>query len=81
MSAPADSIGLPTRAGAPAAAARRIGRALPWIGMLALVLWGARTDSYSVDSDLAYWLGVTGGSAMLLLLLYPLRKRIAEQME
>lgn len=80
MSAPADSIGLAPRAGARTAVARRVGRSLPWLAILLLVLWGARTDAYTVDSDIAYWLGVVGGSAMLLLLLYPLRKRIAERL-
>jgi hypothetical protein len=32
---------------------------------------------YTPASDLGYWLGVAGGSLMLLLLLYPLRKRFA----
>lgn len=80
MSAPADSIGLPPRLRALTASMRRIVRSLPWVAALLLVLWGARTDAYSVDSDLAYWLGVAGGSAMLLLLLYPLRKRVAERL-
>ena len=31
----------------------------------------------SPDSGLGYWLGIAGGSAMLLLLGYPLRKRVA----
>lgn len=78
MSASADSIGVHARARMPTA--RRTSKSLPWIAILLLVLWGARTDVYSVDSDLAYWLGVAGGSAMLLLLLYPLRKRIAERL-
>lgn len=78
MSASADNIGVHARARMPTA--RRTSKSLPWIAILLLVLWGARTDVYSVDSDLAYWLGVAGGSAMLLLLLYPLRKRIAERL-
>lgn len=80
MSASADSIGTHARARTPTAAARRISQSLPWIASLLLVVWGARTDVYGVDSDLAYWLGVAGGSAMLLLLLYPLRKRVAERL-
>jgi hypothetical protein len=47
-----------------------------WLALTLLVIFGARTDLYSVDSDFAYWLGVAGGSAMLTLLLYPLRKRL-----
>jgi hypothetical protein len=41
-----------------------------------LVMFGAQTELYEVDSDFAYWLGVAGGSAMLTLMLYPLRKRL-----
>ncbi|MGE4073094.1 MAG: hypothetical protein AB7E72_18150 [Lysobacterales bacterium] len=58
------------------ASARPWRHVLLWTGLGLLVLYGARTDAYAVDSDLAYWLGVAGGSAMLILLLYPLRKRL-----
>lgn len=60
----------------PRRTSRVLQRSLIWIAVVLLVIWGAWTDAYSVDSDLAYWMGVAGGSAMLLLLLYPLRKRI-----
>jgi hypothetical protein len=46
--------------------------------MAATVLgaWGfTRLGLYDTKSDLAYWMGVVGGVAMLLLLSYPLRKR------
>lgn len=47
--------------------------------MLALLLVAAWVVSggalYTPTSDVGYWLGVTGGSLMLLLLVYPLRKR------
>jgi hypothetical protein len=57
-------------------AQRRLLHALTWLALILLVIYGARTDAYAVDSDFAYWLGVGGGSAMLTLLLYPLRKRL-----
>ena len=51
------------------------------IGLIALVLgagaWVAgRLDLYTSKSDLGYYLGVVGAVFMLLLLLYPLRKRL-----
>lgn len=36
----------------------------------------ARSGWYTAKSDFGYWLGVVGGSMMLALLLYPLRKRV-----
>jgi hypothetical protein len=36
----------------------------------------ARSDRYKAGDDFGYWLGVAGGSLMLLLFLYPLRKRM-----
>ena len=48
-----------------------------WLALALLVAFGARTKSYTVESDFAYWLGVVGGSAMLIMMLYPLRKRFA----
>jgi hypothetical protein len=41
--------------------------------LLAWVVW--REGIYTSASDLGYWLGVAGGSLMLVLLIYPLRKR------
>jgi hypothetical protein len=35
----------------------------------------ARSRLYAAGSDLGYWLGVAGGTGMVLLFLYPLRKR------
>ena len=35
----------------------------------------ARSNAFTAGSDLGYWLGVAGGTAMLLLFSYPLRKR------
>jgi hypothetical protein len=45
---------------------------------LALVIgWSTREQEYIVpENGLGYWLGIAGGSLMLLLLLYPLRKRV-----
>ena len=43
---------------------------------LALMAWIVRRDGpYTPASDFGYWLGVLGGSLMLVLLIYPLRKR------
>ena len=35
----------------------------------------ARSNGFTAGSDLGYWIGVAGGTAMLLLFAYPLRKR------
>ncbi|MBK9655894.1 MAG: hypothetical protein IPO66_10680 [Rhodanobacteraceae bacterium] len=70
VSKPADARRVPSRA------SQRLRHGLLWTALTLLVIFGARTDLYSVDSDFAYWLGVVGGSAMLTLLLYPLRKRL-----
>jgi hypothetical protein len=46
--------------------------------VIALLLIGwmvRRGDLYTSASDFGYWLGVVGGSLMLVLLIYPLRKR------
>ena len=50
-----------------------------WYGAIALMLaagWAARDHNYVVaESGIGYWLGIIGGSLMLLLLVYPMRKR------
>lgn len=47
------------------------------ISLILLIGWQGRGDSYLSPTDgLGYALGITGGSLMLLLLLYPLRKRL-----
>lgn len=71
-------------------ALHRIGRSLATIAVrvavsstvasavisLALLAWAVRRgDVYTSASDLGYWLGVAGGSLMVVLLIYPLRKR------
>jgi hypothetical protein len=44
--------------------------------LLGFAAWIVRRDDlYSSASDVGYWLGVVGGSLMLVLLIYPLRKR------
>jgi hypothetical protein len=60
----------------------RIGRSLAMIVMnvvvvfLVLLAWIVRHDAlYTPASNFGYWLGVVGGSLMLVLLIYPLRKR------
>lgn len=61
---------------------RQIGRSLVGSALsiavivLALLAWIVRRDGlYTSASDFGYWLGVIGGSLMLVLLIYPLRKR------
>lgn len=44
-------------------------------GLIVLSCAIARSNWFTAGSDLGYWLGVAGGSAMLLLFTYPLRKR------
>ena len=46
------------------------------IGSILAVGWTKRDHQYLVaESGLGYWFGIIGGSMMLLMLLYPLRKR------
>jgi hypothetical protein len=46
------------------------------IGFLLLAGWVSRDQRYLVaESGIGYWFGIIGGSMMLLLLIYPLRKR------
>lgn len=60
--------------------ARKKATTLQWYTLLgALVILGWLLRDYSLinpEEGLGYWLGITGGSLMLALLLYPLRKRI-----
>ncbi|MEO8676263.1 MAG: hypothetical protein ABI569_11825 [Casimicrobiaceae bacterium] len=44
-------------------------------GLLAVAIVVARSGLFTAGSDIGYWIGVAGGVAMLLLFLYPLRKR------
>lgn len=82
MSAPALRVAEAVTASrsAPQRAARshpnRLRNVLLWVMLTLLVGFGAWTDAYSVESDFAYWLGVAGGSSMLTLMLYPVRKRL-----
>ncbi len=52
-----------------------------WFAFVTAVLvvgWFLPLDRYlSPREGVGYWLGITGGSMMLLLLIYPLRKRVA----
>ena len=54
--------------------------AFAFAGLLAGILfagWCDRDEGYlTPDAGLGYWLGIAGASAMLLLLIYPLRKRM-----
>ena len=70
------------RPAAPAARKRlrRGNGALRWYSILAVLIiagWYLRNlDLVTPEEGVGYWLGIAGGSLMLLLLLYPLRKRI-----
>jgi len=44
--------------------------------LLVAVLIVARARPFTPGSDIGYWIGVAGGTAMLLLFVYPLRKRL-----
>lgn len=50
-----------------------------WYGSIAAILylgWTVRGERYIVaETGIGYWLGIIGGSMMLLLLVYPLRKQ------
>ncbi|MCP4432635.1 MAG: transcriptional regulator [Gammaproteobacteria bacterium] len=50
-----------------------------WYGALGLALlfgWAVREQRYLVaETGIGYWFGIVGGSMMLMLLIYPLRKR------
>jgi len=52
---------------------------ITWYSMLGLLLlagWISRDQRYLVaESGIGYWFGIIGGSMMLILLIYPLRKR------
>jgi len=57
--------------------ARRDGALLGIVAALvACAILVARAGLFTAGSDLGYWIGVAGGTAMLLLFLYPLRKRV-----
>jgi hypothetical protein len=43
--------------------------------LLVAALAGARSGGFTAGSDVGYWVGFAGGMAMLLLFMYPLRKR------
>lgn len=58
--------------------APRHGDGLLLVAVLALVLaaWAvARSGWFQAGDDVGYWLGVAGGTLMLVLMLYPVRKR------
>lgn len=63
----------------PSARLRRMRSELLLLGLVLVVVAAAtivaRSRLYTAGSDLGYWLGVAGGTAMLMLFLYPLRKR------
>ncbi len=51
---------------------------IPAIAAIVLVAWAiSRFGGYTPGSDVGYWLGVAGGIAMLIVFLYPFRKRLA----
>ena len=52
---------------------------ITWYSVICLLLltgWASRDQRYLVaESGIGYWFGIIGGSMMLILLIYPLRKR------
>jgi len=73
----APAAAAPAPAPVPSEPQRRRRDSMLYGALAAIVLgaWGfTRLGLYSTKSDLAYWLGVSGGVAMLLLLTYPVRK-------
>jgi hypothetical protein len=53
-------------------------RLVPAIAAIVLAAWAfSRYGGYTPGSDVGYWLGVAGGIAMLIVFLYPFRKRLA----
>lgn len=47
------------------------------VGVVLYLGWEARDEGHLIaESGLGYWLGIIGGSMMLLLLLYPARKKV-----
>jgi hypothetical protein len=69
------SARLPKRSGTWQARASRIGLGLALFAIVAGFI--APTEQYITPQDgLGYWLGIIGGSLMLALLVYPLRKRV-----
>jgi hypothetical protein len=55
---------------------RWIATTLAWVGGAVLVAVLARSDLYTSGEGVGYAMGIVGGVAMLILLLYPLRKRV-----
>jgi hypothetical protein len=80
MRADAPRIGAPMAPARPVAPPRRPPRDVRIVVvaavLLASVLWAARAAPWTPGSDVGYALGAAGGSALLLLLAYPLRKRL-----
>jgi len=55
-----------------------IGRLLLAIAVAVGLAWlGVQLTGYSPASEVGYWMGVVGGSCMLFVFLYPLRKRVS----
>ncbi|MGI9304752.1 MAG: transcriptional regulator [Gammaproteobacteria bacterium] len=47
------------------------------VGVVLYLGWEARDEGHlTAETGLGYWLGIVGGSMMLVLLLYPLRKKV-----
>ena len=76
---PLASRATPGAAPLPSARLRRMRSELLLLCLVLVVVAAAtivaRSRLYTAGSDLGYWLGVAGGTGMLMLFLYPLRKR------
>jgi hypothetical protein len=62
-------------------AASRLSRRIPWTAIAAVFLawavwWVATSGAFTSGDEIGYNLGLAGGILMLLLLIYPLRKRV-----
>ena len=54
---------------------------LTWAGAAGFIVWMSRADLYDPGEGVGYAMGLTGGVLMLVLLLYPLRKRTKRLMK
>ena len=78
LSIPLPQTKVSTKPAAPRS--QRKGNTLQWYVLLTLMItFGWLVSDYQLISPeygIGYWMGITGGSMMLLLLMYPLRKRL-----
>lgn len=77
---PQATTGAPLVAGHTAGAGKKdsgLKKIVPALAAMLLIVWGVSSlELFTPGSDFGYFIGLVGGVMMLLLLLYPLRKRI-----